>query len=202
MRPTLFTLCALCAGIAINAHGQTADEPNLGSTLVIDDTNEITVLNFSWWGKYGYHYIVETSEDLLNPWMIREGSAVRGEDAPISMGVGTNAPRYFLRAIQFDPNDVSGLADSDNDGLPDKWELYHFGNLDRDGSGDWNNDGLLDRDAFRFGLNPKGDDESQVAGKFDVFSYDARGWLDGMTLTGNASVSFGLDDEGNIETAN
>lgn len=202
MRHPIFALCALCVGSTLTAHAQTADESNLGSTLVIDGTTEPPTLNFSWWGKYGYHYIVETSEDLLNPWTFYVGSAVRGEDAPISVGVATSATRYFLRAIQFDPNDVSGLTDSDNDGLPDKWELYHFGNLDRDGTGDWNNDGLLDRDAFRFGLDPKGDDESEVAGKFDVFSYDARGWLDGMTLTGNASVSFGLDDEGNIETAN
>jgi hypothetical protein len=94
---------------------------------------------------------------------------------------------------------VLAAGDSDGDGLLDSWEMANFGNLTRDGSGDWNADGLLDRDAFRFGLDPKGGDESQVAGKFDVFSYDARGWLNGTTITGGTSVSYTLDKEGNIE---
>ena len=34
------------------------------------------------------------------------------------------------------------LADSDEDGLPDWWEQHHFGNLDQDGSGDYDGDGL------------------------------------------------------------
>lgn len=98
--------------------------------------------------------------------------------------------------------DQSPFLDSDGDGLPDDWEILHFGNLSRDGSDDWNGDGLLDRDAFRYGLDPKGADESEVTGQFDSFHYDERDWLDGFSLTGSASFSFGLDDEGNIETAN
>ena len=93
-------------------------------------------------------------------------------------------------------------ADSDGDGLADYWEHYWFGGLSRDGSGDWNDDGLKDRDALRYGLNPVGEDESEVSGKSDSFSYDARGWLDGFILTGSSPVTFGLDNEGNIETAN
>lgn len=199
MRLPLF---ALCLGITFTAHGQTADGENLGSTLTIDSSTTIPVFTFAWWGKSDFHYILESSTDLLTPWIPLENFNPSGSDAPMWIQFTTNSPRIFLRAIQFDPNDISELIDSEPDELPDKWEIYYFGDLSRDGSGDWNEDGLLDRDAFRFGLNPKGDDESEVAGKFDVFSYDDRGWLDGMTITGNASVSFGLDDEGNIETAN
>jgi hypothetical protein len=103
------------------------------------------------------------------------------------------------RVFSFSFASVLAAGDSDGDGLLDSWEMANFGNLTRDGSGDWNADGLLDRDAFRFGLDPKGGDESQVAGKFDVFSYDARGWLNGTTITGGTSVSYTLDKEGNIE---
>jgi hypothetical protein len=93
-------------------------------------------------------------------------------------------------------------TDTDADGLPDDWEVAYFGDLTRTGAEDWNNDGLLDRDAFRFGLNPKGGDESEVAGKSDVFNYDARGWLDGITLTGGTARTLALDNEGNIEASN
>src|SRR5205085_1519075 len=51
-------------------------------------------------------------------------------------------------------SNVSTAADSDNDGLPDDWELAHFGNLSRDGSGDFDGDGLTDLAEFQAGTNP------------------------------------------------
>ena len=44
--------------------------------------------------------------------------------------------------------------DRDNDGLPDVWELENFGNLDRDGTGDFDRDGLTDREEYIVGSNP------------------------------------------------
>jgi hypothetical protein len=44
--------------------------------------------------------------------------------------------------------------DRDNDGLPDVWELENFGNLDRDGTGDFDRDGLKDREEYIVGSNP------------------------------------------------
>lgn len=46
------------------------------------------------------------------------------------------------------------VADSDNDGLPDSWEIQYFGNLDRDGTGDFDNDGMSDAAEFLAGTNP------------------------------------------------
>lgn len=198
MRHYLLSAAVLFSG-PFAAHASSDD--NLGQAVWVEDTTDGPILNHTWWGTSGMNYLVRVSTDL-SVWTFFPNYNPLGADAMLGVEIPLTTPRLFSRIHQFDPNDVSATGDSDGDGLPDLWELYHFGNLDRDGSGDWNEDGLLDRDAFRFGLNPKGDDESEVAGKFDVFSYDARGWLDGMTLTGNASVSFGLDDEGNIETAN
>jgi hypothetical protein len=44
--------------------------------------------------------------------------------------------------------------DTDGDGLADAWELEHFGNLDRDGSGDFDGDGISDLDEYLDGTDP------------------------------------------------
>lgn len=44
--------------------------------------------------------------------------------------------------------------DADGDGLSDDWELTWFGNLARDGSGDYDADGIADAAEFRAGANP------------------------------------------------
>jgi hypothetical protein len=49
---------------------------------------------------------------------------------------------------------AAAASDSDNDGLPDSWEQSHFGNLDRDGSGDQDGDGLSDLAEYGYDTNP------------------------------------------------
>src|SRR6185369_15158277 len=50
-----------------------------------------------------------------------------------------------------------GGADSDGDGLDDDWEMTYFGDISRDGSGDFDHDGQSDRDEFLAGTNPTSD---------------------------------------------
>jgi hypothetical protein len=50
---------------------------------------------------------------------------------------------------------VPDMADDDNDGMGDAWEMTHFETLDRDGTGDFDQDGLSDLDEFIYGTNPK-----------------------------------------------
>lgn len=45
--------------------------------------------------------------------------------------------------------------DSDGDGMLDSWENEHFGSLDRDGTGDFDGDGILDIDEFSNNLDPE-----------------------------------------------
>jgi Bacterial TSP3 repeat len=47
--------------------------------------------------------------------------------------------------------------DSDNDGMDDDFEVTYFGNLSRDGSGDFDGDGQRDAEEFRAGTNPTND---------------------------------------------
>ena len=49
---------------------------------------------------------------------------------------------------------IRSLSDSDGDGMKDDWERQYFGNLDRDGKGDYDGDGLTDLEEFLQGKNP------------------------------------------------
>lgn len=45
--------------------------------------------------------------------------------------------------------------DSDNDGLPDAWEIANFGNLAQTTAGDYDNDGTNNLTEYRLGIDPK-----------------------------------------------
>jgi hypothetical protein len=51
-------------------------------------------------------------------------------------------------------SDVQQPADSDFDGMDDAWEITHFGDLSRDGSGDADSDSFTDRQEYVLGSNP------------------------------------------------
>jgi hypothetical protein len=61
-------------------------------------------------------------------------------------------------AIQSANHTVTGgtgnPGDSDNDGLPDWWERLFFGDLSRDGTGDFDGDGFSDFAELQLGTNP------------------------------------------------
>ncbi len=46
-------------------------------------------------------------------------------------------------------------SDSDADGMADAWEMYYFCHLGRDGYGDWDDDGLSDKDEYDLSTNPR-----------------------------------------------
>ncbi len=46
------------------------------------------------------------------------------------------------------------VIDTDNDNMPDDWELKYFGDTERDGNGDYDNDGLIDVNEYKYGTNP------------------------------------------------
>ena len=51
--------------------------------------------------------------------------------------------------------DVESGDDTDHDGLPDEWEIQHFGDLSTaDETTDTDNDGLPDRDEYLYGTDP------------------------------------------------
>jgi RHS repeat-associated protein len=61
---------------------------------------------------------------------------------------------YDLKIVSV--NGKPADADSDADGMPDCWELYYFGNgnLYRDGTGDYDGDGVTDKQEYDMGTVP------------------------------------------------
>jgi hypothetical protein len=49
---------------------------------------------------------------------------------------------------------ITSGDDSDNDGMPDDWEMQYFNTLDRDGTGDFDGDGISDFDEYLNGTDP------------------------------------------------
>ncbi|MCW7754909.1 chitobiase/beta-hexosaminidase C-terminal domain-containing protein [Desulfobotulus sp. H1] len=49
---------------------------------------------------------------------------------------------------------IGSETDRDGDGMPDAWELEYFGSLDRDGTGDYDGDGISDLDEYLNGFDP------------------------------------------------
>jgi hypothetical protein len=70
---------------------------------------------------------------------------------------------YTLKAKATDNDGLSTTSsavtctvgtDSDNDGLPDDWEMKHFGNLSQSANGDADGDGVSNKDEYLLGRNP------------------------------------------------
>lgn len=223
MHPRIFFSCtfafvALTTGIL----AQTAQDYHEGLRLDRDNTTESFTL--SWWGRANFIYFVEHSDDLKN-WNYVPISRI-GADEPIHYGFTSNADRAFFRLkltndptssiwkADFDGDGVcngdeilagedpfapKAFVDSDNDGLPDYWEMLYFGNLSQDGEGSFLGDGISNREKYQNGINPTVD-EGQLQNMKTEYSYDATGRL--IKISAKAiQFEYALDSEGNILNA-
>lgn len=193
MRHYLLSAAVLFAG-PIVAHAST--ENNLGQSVWVEATTSGPVLNHTWWGTSGMHYLVGVSTDL-DTWTFFPDFNPSGTDAllGVEIPIGAETPRLFTRVFQFDPNDIPAALDTDNDGMPDRWELYYFGTLDRDGTGDFDGDGLSDLFEFQGGGNPTLAPDAAPADRFNI-TYDAMGRID--VATAPFTMSFNFDHEGSL----
>jgi hypothetical protein len=82
-------------------------------------------------------------------------------------------------------------VDADSDGMPDVWEIAYFGNITRDGTLDYDNDGLTDLEEYENGTNPINTDTDgdmmpdgwEIEYGLDPFVNDASADADGDGFT-------------------
>lgn len=112
-------------------------------------------------------------------------------------------PNYYeVENLFSDPLDKDSVGgDSDTDGLPDGWELFHFGDLNTaDPNAILQPDGLTNKEKAELGLNPNTDYSDENAAQPAIYAYDAAGRLTGVTAP-VAAGDYTPDEEGNLLNA-
>jgi hypothetical protein len=113
-----------------------------GSDYTLNKTSPITIPA----GSAGATVTVTPVDDAVS----ESGETVvltLAAGAGYSLGASTNA------TVTITDNDAS--ADADGDGLPDAWEIQHFGNTtSQNGSGDPDGDGATNAQEFAAGTDP------------------------------------------------
>jgi hypothetical protein len=92
---------------------------------------------------------------------------------PSAAGNGLSLQRFVLAAYGNEPtnwlaalptagqaNAAAGFVDTDHDGMDDNWEMTYFHTLARDGTGDWDGDGMSDLNEYLAGTDPTNPSDS------------------------------------------
>ncbi|HUF64159.1 MAG TPA: PA14 domain-containing protein [Verrucomicrobiales bacterium] len=144
-------------------------EPNLMTPSEVTALAELALENFEWQAAVAALYKYSRNPALLD----KDGNGAAdasGQDrflqglAEADDAYRVGLERKIDRDAAGDPivltdgvvSTVGGgtPVDTDGDGMDDAWETRFFGNLSRDGTGDFDNDGLLDVQEYINGQNP------------------------------------------------
>jgi len=106
-----------------------------------------------------YTYISDGNSQVLDNFLVSTNLA----NSPFTFDIVHTNSEFISAARPTDHDPLVGRfclattpvnADDDNDGMVDCWELHYFGKLDRDGTLDWDEDGLIDVAEFDNGTSP------------------------------------------------
>lgn len=91
---------------------------------------------------------------------------------------GPDARERHVKLVSAMRWDMGIVADSDNDAMPDDWEMFHFGNLDQPANGNPDNDGTNNFIEYLEDTNPNLNQTTGISGllltdNFDSASYGA-----------------------------
>ncbi len=115
-------------------------------------SNDDNALFFHWDGPFGSTMTPAGENTWTFEWT--PGPRTAGE-YPLGLFVADDAEppltagQVVVISVAHDPS-----LDTDGDGLLDAWEFRHFGNLDRDGTGDADGDGFTDQEEHDAGSDP------------------------------------------------
>jgi hypothetical protein len=145
-----------------------------------------------------YYFVEHTEDLLEGFGSIKLFAGSRANpEGKLGLGIQTSAPRNFYRLFVTDDEShprlladddgdkISNLleakagwdayeqpadltTDTDNDGMPDYWEQFHFGNLNQDGAGDADGDGVSNGREFSFGDNPGAEETERTVFQLEV----------------------------------
>ena len=118
-------------------------------------------------------------------WNFRNAAAANPLQAFVIMSNSSNTNLYFddlyvdtAGSNLADPTYVAN-PDTDADGMNDAWEAFYFTDLSRDGTGDFDSDGMTDLAEYTANTLPNDSDT------------DDDGLTDGQETTGSANTAFG-----------
>ncbi len=159
MKNLIAMIVAILGLLSCGALAQGPGELNAGSQVT--DTGTSGAYTLSWWGVAGDTYLIETSDDLVN-WSYLP-VVESGSNAVIEWGFTSNASNLFLKLeyITVPAVSLSGTLtgpDNNGNGLPDDWELFHYGILgvNPDALAPLEN-GLTNLQCYQLGINPPTD---------------------------------------------
>ena len=75
-----------------------------------------------------------------------------------SSPIGTSSSSSYINSAGFWSVSDKLFIDSDSDGMPDSWEITHFGDLSHDGTADGDSDGLSDLQEYQNSTDPNDPD--------------------------------------------
>ena len=145
-------------GPVISADGRWVVFKSQASDLVPDDNNGVSdvfvrdlVLGQTLLISFSQNGLASGNRLSANPIMGADGRTVIFESFASDLAANdfNETKDIFLLRL--------GGVDSDNDGMDDDWEMAYFSTLSRDGSGDFDGDGVSDLAEFKAGTNPTTD---------------------------------------------
>lgn len=174
----------------------------------------------SWEGVAIMTYFMQVSTDLADWSYLPDMKS--GEGVHTASGMNTDVPKFFFRLkyTDLDPADLAGdgipalfkvatlgvdpflkaTSDASGNGLPDAWEIFHFGAVNVALSGTISQlDGLTNKEKADLGLDP--DVNYSASAQRAQYQYDAAGRLTEVVAP-LVDATFSPDAEGNILSTN
>lgn len=138
-------------------------------------------------------YRLHADADPLSPLALSDPDA-DGIGTARELDAGMNA----LKAEAIVDSENSGAGD----GQADYWERFYFGDLSRDGTGDFDSDGIIDRIEWQMKTDPTVDQAAAhppATTGLRQYRYDALGRL--AAASGPVDLAYAYDDAGNLQSA-